>query len=89
MTTNNLMAVGALQVLDEAGFAPGEFGVAVVGELPFVTFASTAIVQIELPARHLGETAAEMLFDRIGGDTQPPRTVVLRARLATSGSPRR
>jgi LacI family transcriptional regulator len=86
MTTNNLMAVGALQVLGESGYPPGGFGVAVVGELPFATFDSSAIIQMVLPARHLGETAAEMLFDRIGGDSQPPRTVILRARRAPAPS---
>lgn len=79
VTTNNLMAVGALQVLAEAGIAPPEFGVAVIGDLPFATFAPESITQIPLPARHLGVTAASLLLDRIGGDSQPARTVVLRA----------
>ncbi len=79
VTTNNLMAVGALQLLAESGITPPEFGVAVVGDLPFATFAPQSITQIPLPARHLGVTAAGMLLDRIAGDDQPARTVVLRA----------
>lgn len=79
VTTNNLMAVGALQVLAESGITPPEFGVAVVGDLPFATFAPQSITEIPLPARHLGVTAAGMLLDRIAGDDQPARTVVLRA----------
>ena len=82
MTTNNLMAVGALQVLVEAGLTPPEFGVALVGDLPFTTLTPSAIAQVHLPARHLGLTAATMLLDRIGGDTQPPRTVILRAEVS-------
>jgi LacI family transcriptional regulator len=82
MTTNNLMAVGALQVLAEAGITPAEFGVAVVGDLPFSTLTPDAIAQVHLPARHLGLTAATMLLDRIAGDTQPPRTVILRAEVS-------
>ena len=81
VTTNNLMAVGALQVLGEAGITPEEFGVAVVGDLPFATFSTSAVVQVPLPARHLGTTAASMLLERIAGSTQPPRTIVLRAGL--------
>lgn len=81
VTTNNLMAVGALQVLAERGVPIEEFGVAVVGDLPFSTFAPSAVVEVHLPARHLGRTAASMLLERIGGDAQPPRTVVLRASL--------
>lgn len=79
VTTNNLMGVGALQVLSEAGISPRDFGVAVIGELPFSTFSPTAITQVHLPARHLGTTAASMLLERIAGDTQPARTVVLHA----------
>jgi len=82
VTTNNLMAVGALQALVEAGIALESFGVGVLGELPFLLVAPTRpakVVQVRLPARHLGTTAATMLLERIAGDTQPLRTVVLRA----------
>jgi LacI family transcriptional regulator len=79
VSTNNLMAVGALQVLSEAGIPVGEIGVAVVGDLPFATLTPTAVAQVHLPVRHLGRTAATMLLERIAGSTEPPRTVVLRA----------
>ncbi|ETK34969.1 LacI family DNA-binding transcriptional regulator [Microbispora sp. ATCC PTA-5024] len=82
VTTNNLMAVGALQALAEAGISPQTFGVAVVGELPIMALAPAPVVQVRLPARHLGTTAATMLLERIGGDTQPLRTVVLRAEVS-------
>ncbi|WP_433363587.1 LacI family DNA-binding transcriptional regulator [Actinoplanes sp. CA-142083] len=82
LTTNNLMGVGALQAIVEAGVDPAKFGLAVVGELPFMFLTPPAVVQIRLPARHLGTTAATMLLERIGGDAQPPRTIVLRAELA-------
>ncbi|MFF5289954.1 LacI family DNA-binding transcriptional regulator [Paractinoplanes globisporus] len=82
VTTNNLMGVGALQAIVEAGVDPAKFGLAVVGELPFMFLTPPAVVQVRLPARHLGTTAATMLLERIGGDAQPPRTIVLRAELA-------
>ncbi|WP_062352295.1 LacI family DNA-binding transcriptional regulator [Herbidospora yilanensis] len=82
VTTNNLMAIGALQALHEAGIDPEDFGVAVLGELPYLLPPPSSVVQVRLPARHLGRTAASMLLERIGGDTQPLRTVVLRAEIA-------
>nr|BFE56734.1 LacI family DNA-binding transcriptional regulator [Dactylosporangium thailandense] len=82
LTTNNLMGVGALQAILEAGVDPAKFGLAVVGELPFMFLTPPAVVQVRLPARHLGTTAATMLLERLGGDAQPPRTIVLRADLA-------
>jgi LacI family transcriptional regulator len=60
---------------------PPAFGVAVFGELPFSTLPPDAVTQVYLPARHLGRTAATMLLERIAGDTQPARTVSLRATL--------
>jgi LacI family transcriptional regulator, galactose operon repressor len=90
VATNNLMAVGALQVLAEAGISTNDFGVAVVGDLPLITLAPAAVAQVPLPARHLGMTAVSMLIERIAGDQQPIRTVVLRTepqqpRVAESG----
>ena len=84
LTTNNLMGVGALQAMVEAGVDPARFGLAVVGELPFMFLTPPAVVQVRLPARHLGTTAATMLLERLSGDAQPPRTIVLRAELTSS-----
>jgi LacI family transcriptional regulator len=75
---NNLMGVGALQVLTQRGTMPPSVGMAVFGDLPFAPMAPMAITVIPLPARHLGVTAAKLLLDRINGDDQPPRTIVLR-----------
>ena len=87
VTTNNLMGVGAIQVLSEVGIVPPEIGVAVIGDLPFATLSPRAITQVHLPARHLGTTAAKMLLDRIAGDNQPARTVVLRAEVTLGLAP--
>ncbi|MGW8482835.1 LacI family DNA-binding transcriptional regulator [Microbacterium sp. NPDC055903] len=78
---NNLIGVGAIQVLSEQGLTPPRLGVAVVGSLPFTTLSPAAVTVVRLPARHMGVTAARMLLDRIEGDAQPARTVVLRSEL--------
>ncbi|WP_349885059.1 LacI family DNA-binding transcriptional regulator [Microbacterium sp. WHRI 7836] len=75
---NNLIGVGAIQVLTEHGLTPPQVGVAVIGSLPFTTLSPTAVTVVRLPARHMGVTAARMLLERIKGDRQPARTVVLR-----------
>jgi LacI family transcriptional regulator len=85
VATNNLMGVGALQVLFESGLTPPSFGVAVCGELPFSTYSPSAVTQVRIPARHLGTTAATLLLDRIEGDSQPARTVVLRGEVLGGG----
>lgn len=87
VTTNNLMGVGAIQVLIEEGKVPPAVGVAVIGELTFATLPRDAIIEVRLPARHLGVTAATMLLERIQGDTQPARTVVFRAEVGPAPGP--
>lgn len=78
VAANNLLGVGAIQVLTERGLTPPKLGVAVVGSLPFTTLSPSAVTVVRLPARHMGVTAARLLLERIEGDRQPARTVVLR-----------
>lgn len=74
---NNLIGVGAIQVLTERGLTPPSVGVAVVGSLPFTTLSPAAVTVVRLPARQMGVTAAKILLERIRGDEQPARIVVL------------
>ena len=75
---NNLMGVGALQALRDAGHLPPAYGISVFGDLPWATLGPAGIRVIPLPARALGEAAADLLLGRIAGDDGPARTVVLR-----------
>lgn len=84
---NNLLGVGAIQVLTEHGLTPPGFGVAVVGSLPFTTLSPSAVTVVRLPARHMGVTAARMLLERIAGDDEPSRTVVLRDEVQSARFP--
>lgn len=76
---NNLMSVGALRALRDAGIHPPAVGIASFGALPFSTSAPTGVSTVSLPARELGSAAARILLERIAGDRQEPRTVVLEA----------
>ncbi|MEJ6553441.1 LacI family transcriptional regulator [Microbacterium esteraromaticum] len=81
---NNLIGVGAIQVLTEHDLTPPRLGVAVIGSLPFTTLSPSVVTIVRLPARHMGVTAARMLLERIRGDRQPARTVVLRNELQSA-----
>jgi Transcriptional regulators len=82
---NNLMSVGALQVLLQRGLRPPAVGIASFGDLPYAALAPSGITVVHLPARHLGVTAARLLLERIGGDAQPSRTIVLRNHVTAPG----
>ncbi|WRS29380.1 LacI family DNA-binding transcriptional regulator [Actinomycetaceae bacterium MB13-C1-2] len=87
VAANNLLGVGAIQVLSEMGMAPPKIGVSVIGTLPFTTLSPSAVTVVRLPGRQMGETAAKMLLERISGDRQPARTVVLRNEVKSAGRP--
>lgn len=84
---NNLLGVGVLQVLSEHEMTPPRLGFAVIGRLPFTTLTPDAITVVRLRARQMGTTAAQMLMERIAGDTQPARTVVLRNQILPAARP--
>lgn len=77
VAANNLIGVGALQVLTEHGLFPPQFGVAVVGALPFTTLSPETLTVVRLPVREMGTTAARLLLERIAGSARPPETLVL------------
>lgn len=83
---NNLMSVGALQVLAERGLVPPSIGVAVFGDLPFLLQPPIGVTVIPLPARRLGARAAALLLARLEGDDQPARTLILSNTPSDDGS---
>lgn len=79
---NNLMCVGALEELALRPAPIQNIGLATFGEIPYAELIPAPIITIRIPVRHLGTTAAAMLLERINGDTQPARTIVLRSESA-------
>lgn len=86
---NNLMAVGALHALREAGVEPPEFGILSFGDVPWASLVRPPLTTVQLPAYDLGVAAAALLQERIAGSDKPLQTVVLRTslqpRASTSG----
>jgi LacI family transcriptional regulator len=85
---NNLVGVGALQVLNERGLTPAEFGVAVIGDLPFSAHPEDAVPVVHLPTREMGTTAGRLLIERIDGHSGPGRRIVIPVELRTPAASR-
>jgi LacI family transcriptional regulator len=79
---NNLMGAGALLVLAERKVLPPATGLGVFGDLPSAPLIPVPVTVVHMPARLIGTTAANLLLERINGDAQPARTIVLRSKLA-------
>jgi LacI family transcriptional regulator len=84
---NNLVGVGALQILDERGLSPSDFGIAVIGDLPFSAHSPGAVPVVRLPTREMGTTAGALLLERIGGHDGPARRIVIPGELRAPARP--
>jgi LacI family transcriptional regulator len=80
---NNLVGVGALQVLGERGLTPEEFGIAVIGDLPFSAHPERSVPVVHLPTRSMGTTAGTLLLERIGGYAGRARRIVMPGELSS------
>src|SRR4051794_12528080 len=78
---NNLMTIGVLAALGEAGRTPPGIGVLSFGDVPWASLVTPSLTAIELPSYELGRTAADLLLQRMDGGTAPLQTVVLRTTL--------
>ncbi|MGI5347679.1 LacI family DNA-binding transcriptional regulator [Streptomyces sp. CA-250714] len=83
---NNLMTVGALRALYEAGIEPPGFGVLSFGDVPWASLVRPSLSTVHLPAYDLGEAAATLLQERIAGSAKPLQTVVLHTALEPRNS---
>jgi LacI family transcriptional regulator, galactose operon repressor len=79
---NNLMTVGVLAALREAGLeVPGDVGVVGFDDMPWARLLRPALTTVAQPTYELGRRAAGLLEERIQGVDSPPRRVVLEPRL--------
>jgi LacI family transcriptional regulator len=72
LATNNLVGVGALQILAERGLSVHDVAISVVGSLPFATSSMADISVVPLYPREMGITAAQMLMERMTGTVVGP-----------------
>ena len=84
-SAQNFVSIGVLRALHERGVRDsiGHVGFDDVALSDLLAPALTVIAQ---DPYELGRAAAEVLFERLDGDTSPPRRVVLATRLVPRGS---
>ena len=70
---NHLMTVGFLKAAEEMGLrCPEDFGLVSFDDYPWLGVFRPRLTTVELPKHQLGSEAAELLIQRIEGDTSSP-----------------
>jgi DNA-binding LacI/PurR family transcriptional regulator len=84
---NNLMAMGALHAIGDAGFGiPKDVGIVCFDDVPWGAWLLPPLTVVAQPAFELGVTAAQILLGRLRDPDCPVRKVVLPARLLVRAS---
>lgn len=88
--SNNLMTVGGLQAIAEAGLAiPDDIAIVGFDDAIWATALRPPLTVVAQPTYEIGQTAAQLLLRRIAGEKFPPRRVILRAELIVRASSQR
>jgi len=88
--SNNLMTVGGLRAIAEAGLAiPDDIAIVGFDDAIWTTALRPPLTVVAQPVYEIGQTAARLLLRRIEGEKFPPRRVVLRAELIVRASSQR
>jgi LacI family transcriptional regulator len=83
VTGNNRITVLALRALAGRGRRPALVG---FDDFELADLLDPPVTVVSLDPAELGRAAAELLFARLDGDREPPRRIVLPARLTARGS---
>lgn len=90
VAANNLMALGALQAINDLGFScPEDISLTGVDDVPWGSVIKPRITTVVQPVEELAEVAARWILERIttrGGAAMPPRTHVAMPRLVMGQS---
>ena len=90
LVSNNLMTVGALDALSEAGLEmPGDIAFVGFDEVTWALGKRARVTAVQQPTYEIGRQAADLLLARIRGDKSPPHHAVLRAELIVRNSSQR
>jgi LacI family transcriptional regulator len=87
LISNNLMTIGGLQAIAEAGLTiPADIAVVGFDDDSWATALRPPLTVVMQPTYEIGRVAAELLLRRVDGEKFPPRRVVLRATLVERAS---
>lgn len=87
VVANNVMTLGTLRALHEAGIrVPDDVGIIAIDDPPWAPFVSPSLTCVAQPIERMAADAMELLLDRVEGRRDQPRRIVqpLELRVRTS-----
>lgn len=89
ITCSDNMAVGAYRAINELGLSiPNDIAVASFNDISVAQFLNPPLSTVRLPAEEIGETAVELLLERVSG-REIGKRITLASQLVWRGSTRR
>lgn len=86
-TENDLLALGAIQGIREAGLSiPDDIAVVGFDDIPFASFPEVQLTTIRQPKDEMGKIAVSILLDQMSGHNTQPRKVILEPQLVVRKS---
>lgn len=86
-TSNSLIAEGAVRAIRELGLTiPDQVALVTFDDTTWASLVQPAITLIAQPTYEIGQTAAELLLQRIANPQRPARQVTLKGQLLARGS---
>nr|MBA3448811.1 substrate-binding domain-containing protein [Pseudaminobacter sp.] len=87
-SANNLMVIGVMKAIRDIGLScPEDISVACFDDFPWADVFRPQLTTVAQPVQAIGEQAAQLLLDRLGGKTDaPPRRLILHGRLVVRNS---
>ncbi|MFD2421752.1 LacI family DNA-binding transcriptional regulator [Amycolatopsis pigmentata] len=84
---NDLMAIGALEALGEAGLrCPDDVSIVGYNDAPLTEHLTPPLTTVRLPSNALGRRVAAMMLDQLDQTNEPPNTVQLEPELVIRAS---
>ena len=81
-TSNSLMAAGVMQAIQEKSLSiPEQIGLATFDDTSWTKLVTPAITVVDQPAYEIGQTATELLVQRIKDPSRPTREIILKGKL--------
>jgi LacI family transcriptional regulator len=84
---NDMLAVGCYRALDEAGLScPGDMSVVGFNDMPFIDMLRPPLTTVRFSHYQVGAQAADLLIDRLSGNTGPAKLIYVAPELVIRGS---